>query len=141
MKERRTEQKRWLGAVTQAEDPFSVFFLFGSTSSCIGHRQEEVVIKQPLHQDTEMLQEMPTAVLSFTLEPDPTVLFTVPIQMGTVPPAGIPTLSLSGEAQVYIPSEPDSHPLNSHSGLKPRNYKRSWPSTTSDTFALKHSAL
>lgn len=38
--ERWTEQRRWEGR-TQAEEPFSVFCLFGSTSSYVGQREEK----------------------------------------------------------------------------------------------------
>lgn len=46
--ERWTEQRRWEGR-TQAEDPFSVFCLFGSTSSYIGRREEKKELPNSHH--------------------------------------------------------------------------------------------
>lgn len=63
--ERWTEQRRWEGR-TQAEEPFSVFCLFGSTSSYVGQREEKKKrnYHQSPHQGTSFLHKILTAAPS-----------------------------------------------------------------------------
>lgn len=61
--ERWTEQGRWEGRI-QAEEPFSVFCLFGSTSSCISHREEKGVTISHHPKVHNFSTELLTAALS-----------------------------------------------------------------------------
>lgn len=127
------EEERWTDGTeeiegrTQAEDPFSVFCLFGSTSSYTGHRDEKKEFPSNSHHTKAhhfsttslLLLFPPHGNLCFAC-PKPTPLYSVlerltsalsmaAAKSQTAPLEGTPALPLSGGA-----GGPGSHHITSH---------------------------